>query len=320
MGDDHQGHASGTAGTADASSGGDDDGPRGSHRSVAGRLVAVVGPGRVLDVACGRGLLVQALRDEGADARGFDTSRSAVEAAHCDVREHLWVGSVTDPVEGRYDLIIMLGLAEHLAPHEVQQAIDRMTAATDRVLFSAGPAAVTSSWAAGFAERGFFRRTDVDLAVDAPSAVLFERGERTLGDVVGAYEAHLAAAGADPAEQRAASVARARQLEDEVLAARHAQLLTRDHVVGIEAEIGRQNADILRLSSDLRRLQGREKRLNARKAAQAKRIAGLQSKLEVARKGNAALTRRLRELEASASAPRPSLARRVARRLRRTGR
>ncbi|GIN05828.1 hypothetical protein Pve01_74860 [Planomonospora venezuelensis] len=123
---------------------------------------------------------------------------------------------------------------------------------------------------------------------------------------------------ADLREQLAVMAARNRELEDEVLEARHAQLLNRDHVVGIEAEIGRQNADILRVSADLRRLQGREKRLRTRKAAQAKRIDGLETKLVAARRRNAALTRRVAELEASI--PPPSLARRVVRRLRRSGR
>lgn len=129
---------------------------------------------------------------------------------------------------------------------------------------------------------------------------------------------HQTVRDADLREQLTVLAARARELEDEVLEARHAQLLNRDHVVGIEAEIGRQNADILRLTGELRRLQGREKRLRTRKAAQAKRIAGLQSKLETARRRNGALTRRVAELEASI--PPPSFARRVARRLRRTGR
>lgn len=117
---------------------------------------------------------------------------------------------------------------------------------------------------------------------------------------------------------RSALVARVQELEAEVLKARHAQLLNRDHVVGIEAEIGRQNADIIRLNGELRRLQGRAKRLNARKIAQAKRIAGLQTKLDNVRKQNAALTRRIDELEAGTA--RPSLARRVVRRVRGTAR
>lgn len=111
---------------------------------------------------------------------------------------------------------------------------------------------------------------------------------------------------------------RIEELEAEVLAARQAALVSRDHVVGIEAEIGRQNAEILRLTVELRRAAARAKRLNQRKNAQAKRIAGLVGKLEVARKRNATLTRRVHELEASAA--RPSFTRRVVRRLRGTGR
>ena len=101
-------------------------------------------------------------------------------------------------------------------------------------------------------------------------------------------------------------------------AGRQAALVSRDHVVGIEAEIGRQNAEILRLTVELRRATARAKRLNQRKNAQAKRIAALVGKLEVARKRNATLTRRVRELEASAA--RPSFTRRVVRRLRGSGR
>jgi predicted nucleic acid-binding Zn-ribbon protein len=100
--------------------------------------------------------------------------------------------------------------------------------------------------------------------------------------------------------------------------ARHAQLLQRDHVVGIEAEIGRQNAEILRLSSDLRKAKARSARLNERKESQAKRLRTLQSRLQAAQERNARLDRRIADLEAQTSPP--SLARRIARRLRGPGR
>ncbi|RYB95245.1 hypothetical protein EUA93_13415 [Nocardioides oleivorans] len=109
-----------------------------------------------------------------------------------------------------------------------------------------------------------------------------------------------------------------RLLERQLLEARQAALVSRDHVVGIEAEIGRQNADIVRLHVEVRRLSARAKRLGERKDAQAKRITELQDKLGAARKSSATLTRRVGELEAVAA--RPSFARRVARRLRGSGR
>ena len=121
--------------------------------------------------------------------------------------------------------------------------------------------------------------------------------------------------GSEPApttsEDAADLVARLRR---ELTESRHAHLLQRDHIVGIEAEIGRQNAQILTLNASLRKASARAKRLDERKRAQVERIDALQAKLETARRRNAALTRRVEELEA-AGAP-PSLVRRVARRLR----
>lgn len=104
----------------------------------------------------------------------------------------------------------------------------------------------------------------------------------------------------------------------EVDRALHDQLLQRDHVIGIEAEVGRQNAQILKLSGELRAAKGQAARLRKRKVAQAKRIRVLRRKLEEERQRNGRLSRRVAELEQSRG--RPSLARRVARRLRSPGR
>lgn len=127
-------------------------------------------------------------------------------------------------------------------------------------------------------------------------------------------EQHGQADGVVTGDDAATTAARVGELEQELLKARQAALVSRDHVVGIEAEIGRQNAEILRLTVELRRATARAKRLGQRKRAQARRIAGLEAKVATARKRNAALTERVRELEASSA--RPSLARRAVRRLR----
>lgn len=364
MGDEQQGHASGTVASDygscyynDAHLGGydnytwDNDQWRGFFQLVADRIIAIAGSGRMLDVGCAKGLLVQALREKGVEARGFDISQHAVDAAHDDVRPFLWVASATEPIDGHYDLVSMIEMIEHMAPQDAQRAIDQIVAVTDRVLFSSSPGdhdepthvntKPTAAWAAWFAERGFYRRTDVDLTFLSPWAVLFERADRTVRDVVQAYETHLTSLNAEVLEKRAAllaahrninqlrdgqdgskalaeQVALVKQFEAEVMDARHAQLLNRDHVVGIEAEVGRQNDEILRLHGALRRLQGRETRLTTRKNAQAKRIKNLQERLAAAKKRNAVLTRRVEELASSSG--QPSLARRVARRLRGTGR
>jgi SAM-dependent methyltransferase len=364
MDDDQQGSGDGTVASDygscyynDAHLGGydnytwDNEQWRGFFQLVADRVVAIAGRGRMLDVGCAKGLLVQALREKGVDAHGFDISSHAIEASHADVREHLWVASATDPIEGRYDLVSMIEMIEHMAPQDAQRAMDRVTAVTDRILFSSSPAdhdepthvntKPTAVWATWLAERGFHRRTDVDLSFLSPWAVLFERADRSVRDVVQAYEAHLASLNAEVLEKRSAllaahrniselredsdssralaeQVALVKHFETEVIEARQAQLVQRDHIVGVEAEIGRQNDQILQLTHMLRRLDGREKRLTARKTAQARRIKGLRAKLETAQQRNAALSRRVRELEAAA-APR-SLTRRVVRRVRGAGR
>ncbi|WP_210648780.1 hypothetical protein [Nocardioides sp. SYSU D00065] len=128
-------------------------------------------------------------------------------------------------------------------------------------------------------------------------------GDEQQGQATGLVTGDAAAAGL---------AQRVEELERELLRARQAALVSRDHVVGIEAEIGRQNADILRLTADLRRVSARAARLASVKKAQQKRIVELRSRLETVRKRNAALTSRVQDLETA----RPSLARRVARRLR----
>lgn len=328
----------------------DSDSWREFFTRMARRILDLSPATTVLDVGCAKGLLVQALVESGADAYGVDISEHAVESAHRDVRDRLRVGSATDPIEGRYDLITCIEVLEHMEASQALDAMDAICAATDRIVFSSSPLDLaepthinvheTRQWAAWFADRGFFRRTDADLGFITPWAIMLERAPLSPREVVDRYEsaigpligetlakreALLAAhreisrlegggAGGALAEQ----VALVKKFEQEVMDARRAQLVNRDHVVGIEAEIGRQNDEILRLNATLRRLQGREKRLTSRKVSQAKRIAGLQTRLEAAKKRNAALGRRVNELEGSAQ--RPSLARRVARRLRGTSR
>lgn len=172
-------------------------------RRVAARLHGIASPATVLDVGCARGLLVQALREQGVDARGFDVSRHAVESAHADVREHLWVQSATSAIEGRYDLLTCIEVLEHMSPAEADVALDRMCAASDVILFSSSPGDFaepthvnvrpTFEWVTAFAERGFYRRTDVSLDFLTGWAALLVKETVTVRDVVARYESQYAA-------------------------------------------------------------------------------------------------------------------------------
>lgn len=310
---------------------------RGFFQMVADRVVGVVNPSTVLDVGCAKGLLVQALREKSVDASGLDVSQHAVETAHPDVRGHLRVASATDPIEGRFSLVTCIEVLEHMAPAPAQQAIDRMSEVTDRILFSSSPSdhreathintRPTDQWVASFAERGFYRRTDVDLSFLTPWAVLLERTDLTAHQLVQRYEARLTAIQTELVEKREALLdayratpvadqdARVAEWEREVLESRHALLLNRDHVVGVEAEIGRLNQDVIRLTHDLNTATRRVTALSKRKDGLSDKVSRLRTQLRAAQSRNERLVSRVAELEQRPQAS-TSLTRRVARRLR----
>lgn len=312
----------------------DDEEWRTFFQTVADRLVAVAAPASVLDVGAAKGLLVQALRARGVDARGFDLSDHAVSSAHPDVRDHLWVASATEPLEGTYSLVTCIEVLEHMAPADAQVAIDRMCAVTDLVLFSSSPddhaepthvnTRPTATWMAWFAERGFFRRVDVDLSFLTPWAVLLERSDLPPRTLVQRYEQQYAQVSTELLAKREALLASHREISTlreqgpasadqealverwraEVLEARHQMLTTRDHVVGTEAQVAQLGRDNVRLNRELVRAR--------------KQLATVRGKLAQARQRANRLARRLERAQAAPAgpAPRPSLARRVVRKAR----
>lgn len=308
--------------------------------SVADRLVGALNPRTVLDVGCARGLLVQSFAIQGVDARGFDISAHAIESAHEDVRDRLSVASATERIDGRYDLVTCIEVLEHMSATDAQLAIDQLTAVTDRVLFSSSPedhdepthinTNPGEQWAAWFAERGFFRRVDVDVSMIAPWAVVFERGEPSLHELTKRYEQQYASVRTELLEKRRALLEADREINSlrgrlderpvdteavdrltaELAQARHAVLTNRDHVIGLEAQNGRLQRDLSLVTLELKKTQRRVKRLAKKRDELTARLQDTRERLERNRK-------RVLELEA-ASPPQASLPRRAARRIRRT--
>ena len=85
------------------------------RRRTARRLLGMLGParGRLLDVGCGHGLLVDEARAAGWDASGIELSARAAEHARSalglDVREQ-----TLDQVTGSFDAIVLADVIEHL--------------------------------------------------------------------------------------------------------------------------------------------------------------------------------------------------------------
>jgi hypothetical protein len=111
-------------------------------------------------------------------------------------------------------------------------------------------------------------------------------------------------------DERPVDTEEADRLRAEVAQHRHAALVSRDHVIGLEAENGRLERDLSLLVLELRKLQRRVKGLTKRREELTAKLQDTRRRLERNRK-------RVAQLEA-APAPQASLSRRVARRVRRT--
>lgn len=245
---------------------------------VAARVIATTGPAEsVLDVGCAKGLLVQGFVVAGSTgAEGFDLSDTAIGEADPEVRDRVRVASSTVPYGRRYDLITCVEVLEHLSPPDAATTIDNICAATDRVVLSSTPGDFdepthvnvhpVADWAAEFASRGFFRRTDIDLAFLSPWAVYFERAPLRPRDVVHRYEAAMYPLQQEVAAKRDVVLDLYRQLgerEDDAVVAdlRHQLLILRDHAIGAEATVGTARAEVARAAAELARVAAKNARL-----------------------------------------------------------
>lgn len=319
---------------------------------VAERILAVAPARTVLDVGCAKGLLVQALAARGVDAYGLDVSEHAISTAHEDVRRRLRVASATDPITQRYELITCIEVLEHMGPQDAQDAMDTMCAATDRIVFSSSPTDLAEpthvnvhdnrQWAGWFADRGFYRRTDVDLGFLTPWAVLFERAELNARQVVARYEDVINPLITETLAKREALLASQREVEaqrrqirghsasgtigldevarweEEVLKSRHQMLVNRDHIIGVEAELGRVNRDLLKVRKNMVAAQRRVSLLVKRRDALRKKVARSQRQAKAARRTAVRQRARIRHLEAELARAQRSWVSRAAGRVRRS--
>src|SRR5438105_293935 len=86
--------------------------------TIADHIVNDIGPRTVLDAGCAMGFLVEALRDRGVEAYGVDISDYAISQVRSDVKPYCKVGSITEPLDSKYDLIVSIEVLEHLNPED----------------------------------------------------------------------------------------------------------------------------------------------------------------------------------------------------------
>ncbi len=206
------------------------------YDQIAANIVRSLAPRTVFDAGCGIGFLIESLWDRSVEAHGRDISKFAIEQVRPDVRALCSVGSITDPIEGTYDLITCIEVIEHMDEESANKAICRLTESSPKVLFSSSPTDFSEPthinvrpplyWLRQFADRGFRPVLSYDATYVCPWAILFERSTEPISepDLAAAAELvrvrvmrHQEEARAIAAEARSAELAaRTAELESEV--------------------------------------------------------------------------------------------------------
>ncbi|HUC37177.1 MAG TPA: methyltransferase domain-containing protein [Acidimicrobiales bacterium] len=165
---------------------------------IADCIVDRLRPATVLDAGCAIGLLVEALRDRGVDASGFDLSEWAISQVPEALAPYCRVGSLAEEIDGRYDLITCIEVIEHLPAHEAPDAIANICRHTDTVLFSSTsddfeePTHMNVQppdyWVSLFAARGLYRDVRHDASYVVPHAMLFRRRQWGMEELAEHYD------------------------------------------------------------------------------------------------------------------------------------
>lgn len=168
---------------------------------IASRIVRDIAPESVLDVGCAMGFLVEALRDRGVDARGMDISEYAIGKVREDIKDYCWVGSITEPLEDTYDLIVTIETFEHLSSHDADIAIQNLVNSSNDILFSSSASDYNEPthrnvqppdyWAEQFARYDYYHDIDYDLTYITDWAIRFRKSQDPVSRVVAAYERKL---------------------------------------------------------------------------------------------------------------------------------
>lgn len=214
--------------------------------AMADAIVRDLRPTTVLDAGCAKGFLVEALRERGVEAWGVDVSEHAISEVH----EFCRVGSLTEPLPRRYDLVVCVEVLEQVPAAEANAAVANLCTATDRLLLSSTPDDYSEAthlnvqppevWSAAIAQNGLLRDTEHDVSYVTPWAALYTRSSELLPEMVRRYDRSWWRLRRE-----------ADQLRDSLLAA-HGRLAELEDQPGesrpeLQAEVDRLNEEVLKL-------------------------------------------------------------------------
>lgn len=191
---------------------------------IADRIVSDLAPRRVLDAGCAWGLLVEALRERGVEAFGIDISDYAIGQVAPAVAPYCRTGSIAEPLDGQYDLIVCMEVVEHMPPAESERALANLAAHTSELLFSSSPFDLREpthvnvrppeGWAEVLARHGFYRDVDFDASFVTPWAFRARKETLPAHAIVKRYERWAAARDHAASEARAHALDTQRALAD----------------------------------------------------------------------------------------------------------
>jgi GT2 family glycosyltransferase/cyclopropane fatty-acyl-phospholipid synthase-like methyltransferase len=232
--------------------------------AIGASIVETLHPKSVLDVGCASGMLVEALRERRVEARGIDISHWAIDQVPLSIRPYCTVGTITDEIEGHYELITCSEVLEHLPPFLSDQVVANLCRHTDTILFSSTSGHFDEPthlnvepagyWAQLFFRQGFVHDVDYDASYLAPHAVLFRRDARGIEELIADYERGLSNIASALGTRIEEAVA-----EHDRLASRHNELARHDHEVSVERD---------QLASEVPHLRDRLDNLERRRSAE----------------------------------------------------
>lgn len=284
---------------------------------VAQRIADEIQPGTVLDAGCAMGFLVEALRERGVEAMGVDVSPFALTNVSDAARPHCWLGSLTDALPHRFDLIVCIEVLEHLTADDARVAIERLCTATDDVLMSSTPFDYKDAthenvrppdyWAALFARHGFHRDLDYDASYVAPWAMRFRRQRETQDRTVARYERRLWELEKENQARRALTLeqrAELARLEREARAHDATLAEQRRTLEALGSQVADRQQEVALLGTQVYEQQQAVERERARARAQEEAVATLQAQVGALDGARALLAQQLAELEEQAGAAR----------------
>lgn len=173
----------------------------GFFSSVADKIIEIFAPKTVLDAGCAMGYLVEALRNRGVEAYGFDISDYAVANASDSIKPYLAVHSITEKLPenfpNRFDLIVTIEVMEHLFPEDSEKAVRNLCSYSDTIIFTSTPddiedrthcnVRLPEHWCRLFAKNSFYHDLLQPMDFICPWALLFRKREKT-EDIIFEYE------------------------------------------------------------------------------------------------------------------------------------